>query len=272
MLNNRSLLPRLCLAFLIAIFSGCSSPPDEIALSQSEAAQIGEKIYLNECAGKRAYLTSWNRGEAFPSLGIGHFIWYPKTTSGPFKESFPELIRFMQGEGTKIPAWLTRDIDRGAPWHSREQFLSLQHGPEMEELRTFLDNHKPLQVRFMVARLNRALPEMLAAIPDSEHESVRGQFHRVAKAPMGYYALIDYVNFKGEGTKASERYQGEGWGLLQVLQEMDRSDDAVMAFANAADRVLTRRVELSPPERGEERWLAGWRKRLGTYATAGKNR
>ena len=267
MLNNRPLLLKLCLACLIALFSGCSSPPDEIALSQREAAQIGEKIYLNECAGKRACLTSWNRGEAFPSLGIGHFIWYPKGSSGPFKESFPELIRFMQGEGTKIPAWLTREIDRGAPWHSRDQFLSLQHSPEMEELRTFLDSNKPLQVRFMIARLNRALPEMLAAIPDSEHGHLKTQFHRVAKAPMGYYALIDYVNFKGEGTKASERYQGKGWGLLQVLQEMDGSDDAVRAFAKAADRVLTRRVERSPPERGEQRWLAGWRKRLSTYTS-----
>jgi len=85
---------------------------------------------------------------------------------------------------------------------------------------------------------------------------------------MGYYALIDYVNFKGEGTKVSERYQGKGGGLLQVLQEMDGSDDALSAFANAADQVLTRRVKLSPPERGEERWLSGWRKRLSTYTEA----
>ena len=231
-----------------------------------EAVQIGEKIYMNECAAKRALLTSWNSGEAFPSLGIGHFIWYPQGSSGPFKESFPELIRFMQRDGTKIPAWLTRAIDSGAPWSSRAQFLSAQDSPEMEELRSFLDSNKPLQVRFMVARLNRALPEMLAASPEVEHSRIEAQFHRVAKAPMGYYVLIDYVNFKGEGIKASERYQGEGWGLLQVLQNMKEEDeDALHSFASAADRVLTRRVELSPPVRGEKRWLAGWRKRLATY-------
>jgi hypothetical protein len=28
---------------------------------------------------------------------------------------------------------------------------------------------------------------------------------------------------------------------------------------------LTRRVELSPPARGEKRWLPGWRNRLATY-------
>lgn len=244
----------------------CSPAPDEIALSHSEAEQIGEKIYANECAGKRANLTAWNQGEAFPSLGIGHFIWYPAGTTGPFKESFPELTRFMQTEGTKIPAWLTKAIDSGAPWHSRDQFLSAQDSLEMEELRSFLERSKPIQVRFIVARLNRALPKMLAATPDTEHDRIKAHFHRVAKAPMGYYALIDYVNFKGEGTKASERYQGKGWGLLQVLQDMKGNDeDALHAFASAADRVLTRRVALSPPERGEERWLAGWRKRLSTY-------
>jgi len=83
---------------------------------------------------------------------------------------------------------------------------------------------------------------------------------------MGYYALIDYVNFKGEGTKPEERYQGKGWGLLQVLQNMKVQDEDVLgAFAAAADRVLTRRVALSPPERNEIRWLAGWRKRIATY-------
>ena len=29
--------------------------------------------------------------------------------------------------------------------------------------------------------------------------------------------MIDYVNFKGDGLKPTERYKGEGWGLLQVL-------------------------------------------------------
>ena len=29
---------------------------------------------------------------------------------------------------------------------------------------------------------------------------------------------MDYVNFKGEGVSSSERYRGQGWGLLQVLE------------------------------------------------------
>jgi len=247
--------------------SSCSGPVDEIKLDNNEASLIGEKIFFNECAGKEALLTSWNRGEAFPSLGIGHFIWYPNGTTGPFKESFPDLIRFMADENATIPVWLKQTFENGAPWLSRDQFLAAQESQKMHELRTFLANTKQLQTAFMVQRLNRAMPEILTSVPASERGRLQQQFHRVASAPIGYYALIDYINFKGEGTKQSERYQGKGWGLLQVLQEMDESDDTLRAFANAADRVLTRRVKLSPPERGEERWLPGWRKRLSTYTS-----
>ena len=59
-----------------------------ITLLQSDALKIGKKIWQNECNGTVAGLTSWNEGENFASLGIGHFIWYPKGQRGPFDESF----------------------------------------------------------------------------------------------------------------------------------------------------------------------------------------
>jgi hypothetical protein len=95
-------------------------------------------------------------------------------------------------------------------------------------------------------------------------------FYEVAntEVPQGMYALIDYVNFKGEGTAASERYQGKGWGLLQVLESMlqSKSDEPLLdQFASAARDVLARRIANAPPERGEERWRQGWNNRTLTY-------
>ena len=83
---------------------------------------------------------------------------------------------------------------------------------------------------------------------------MRQQFERVAASPGGYYALVDYVNFKGEGVLATERYAGQGWGLLQVLEGMSQEStdrDAVKNFAESAKRVLTNRVRNAPPERNE---------------------
>ena len=130
-----------------------------------------------------------------------------------------------------------------------------------------LINTMPLQADFMKQRFDLALSEMLQTVPESDRTRLQQQYQRLAAAPMGMYALMDYVNFKGEGTNPKERYQGQGWGLLQVLGDMQAGDGlkAVHAFAESADRMLTRRVELSPPARDEQRWLPGWRKRLRTY-------
>jgi hypothetical protein len=87
--------------------------------------------------------------------------------------------------------------------------------------------------------------------------------------PEGTFCLIDYVNFKGEGTNAKERYKGQGWGLLQVLQAMGESPSSHTAwnvqFSEAAKRVLSRRVANAPPERNERQWLKGWHSRCESY-------
>jgi hypothetical protein len=82
----------------------------------------------------------------------------------------------------------------------------------------------------------------------------------------GTFALIDYVNFKGEGTNPRERYEGQGWGLLQVLETMDSGGAAPAAFGRAAAQVLERRVKNSPPARNEAKWLPGWKNRVKAYA------
>ena len=90
----------------------------------------------------------------------------------------------------------------------------------------------------------------------------------MANSPKGLYPLIDYVNFKGEGTKPSEGYKGQGWGLLQVLENMKGTElgkSALIEFSDSAKFILQRRVNNSDPTRNEKKWLAGWFKRCDTY-------
>jgi hypothetical protein len=240
-----------------------------ITISHSDALKIGKRVWQNECNGTISGLTSWNSGEDFASLGIGHFIWYPKGRRGPFEESFPKLVSFVSNRGAKLPTFLL-GVSRGqpCPWNSRAEFVQAQNTAEMNQLRRFLVDTIDLQAEFLVARLEAALPKMLAEAAPADRTNVQQQFERLTKTPQGCYALIDYVNFKGEGVLHTERYQGQGWGLLQVLEAMHGNSDSGAAdeFAHAAKAVLTRRVQNAPPDRHESRWLTGWLRRVNSYS------
>ena len=241
--------------------------PAVVALSHEEAMRIGRKIWQNECGGTITGLTSWNPGENFASLGIGHFIWYPAGVRGPFEESFPKLVRYVQRRGAKLPELLLPPR-RACPWHSRPEFAAAESSKEMKQLRRFLLDTIDLQADFLVSRLQEALPKMLGAAPAEERERIERQFDRLASSAQGCYALIDYVNFKGEGILATERYRGRGWGLLQVLETVSGQDHGAVAvneFADSAATVLRERVTNSPPARGEARWLPGWLNRIASY-------
>jgi len=158
-------------------------------------------------------------------------------------------------------------FDPDCPWNTREEFENAQNSQKMTELRNFLQREAVIaeQVRFMIRRLELALPRILATLStNSQREQIRQQFYRLAETSQGVYALVDYVNFKGEGITVSERYQGQGWGLLQVLEKMtDNSINVLDEFANAAIAVLESRVKNAPTD--ETGWLAGWRNRIDTY-------
>ncbi len=236
-------------------------PTGGARLTPPQIERVGGRIWQNECGGTVAGLTSWNAGEDFASLGIGHFIWYPQGRMGPFEESFPPLAVMLASRGHAVPAWM-----RGAcPWPTKAAFEADRNGPRQQELRTLLGRTVREQTEFIMARMQRALPKMLAQAKDPA--GVRLQFEGLMQTPEGAFCLIDYVNFKGEGTSPKERYQGEGWGLLQVLEGMLGASQTsrAHAFAESAKRVLSRRVANSPPERGEKRWLAGWHNRCEGY-------
>lgn len=246
----------------------------QIVLSDDEALEIGYKIWKNECRGSIEGLTTWNKGEEFASLGIGHFIWFPEGCKVPFGESFPNLIdAFLAHEqGVQyVPEWLKSNFARGTrscPWKTREEFQAALQSEEMRELRTMLASTVSIQARYIANRLESSLPKILNAAPKEDRERVKAQFYRVASAPMGLYVLADYVNFKGEGIRTSEHYGHRGWGLLQVLQGMTGDEEgkaALRDFAASAEARLVERVEYAPPERNEQRWLPGWKRRLKTY-------
>lgn len=239
-------------------------------LDPKSLKEMGKAIYKNECGSKSENLTFWNSKEDFISLGIGHFIWYPEGTHKDFEEGFPSYLQFVAAKKADMPPWLIGV--KGCPWSSRDAFMTDFNSPRVQELRRWLMETMDLQASFIAQRLTSTLDLVVMAASEDQRGAVIAKLLSLAKTPQGIFALIDYMNFKGSGLNPLERYQGEGWGLVQVLVAMQIEDES-MALANfqkAAAVALSNRVANAPSSRGEERWLDGWKRRIATYSSDGR--
>lgn len=232
-------------------------------LSHAEALTIGNKIWQNESGRSKNKLAFWNEKESFPSFGIGHFIWLTKNSPSSFVETFPALIRFFQQKNISIPAWL--DAKSECPWASRKAFYAPENNDKLDQLRNLLESTIEAQTEFIITRLYESIPKLEQYAARENKKSIIPNFYKLAQTTDGLYALIDYCNFKGDGTNLKEQYNGVGWGLVQVLDGMDNQSDPITAFADSAKNILTRRVSLSPNKTVEERLLTGWINRIKTY-------
>jgi hypothetical protein len=235
-----------------------------IAVTQTQLRDISNKIWKNESNNSVELLTFWNQNEAFPSLGIGHCIWFPADCTAPYVQTFPDLLLLFKKQGVKLPTWLATATV--CPWSTRASFYAPENKQQITELRELLAGTIDLQAQFMIDRVCSALPKIIEAAHADKRCHVESCFNSIAKARNGLYALVDYVNFKGDGTHEKERYAGYGWGLLQVLESMDGNNtNPVEAFVASARAMLERRVAHAVRKEVEQRALIGWINRINTY-------
>lgn len=258
--TNISFTAILC---LLSVLTEASS--DHFQLKKQQLNDIALRIYANECNSNPDKLVWWNRGEAFPSLGIGHFIWYPTGIDAPFAQSFPALIEFMKTQKVELPS-LLQAKPLYAPWPTLEEFLQPKNSEQVSQLKRFLLQTMDVQAEFIYQRAQQSFAKVLATADPAERKELSEKLQQLVAQPGGAYALIDYVNFKGEGLLATERYRGQGWGLYQVLQEMNIDSEQPLAeFQRAAKMVLRRRADNAENPIEKNNWLPGWEKRLDSY-------
>lgn len=245
------------------------APKSNIAnLSTSEIRTIGDKIFRNESGGDKDKLVHWNVGENFASMGIGHFTWYPAGRRNRYGNTFPGLLDHLQSNGVQLPVWVQKARHSGAPWRTKNELKYAKRSPKVQQLQNLLYQTRYIQAGYIFERAKRAMPRLVKATPPHLRAHVAQNLNAVANTPGGWYALIDYVNFKGEGLSRKGGYKGQNWGLLQVLENMRPSQPGQMAlnnFADSAIQILARRVRNSNPKRGESRWMRGWTIRCNTY-------
>lgn len=231
------------------------------SMSDAQLSKVAHQIFQNEAGGKREKLAYWSPNEDFPSLGIGHFIWFPPSASAARArfggDSFPPFLRFAVSEGAQLPPVLAKlGPNFVCPWPNRSSFEHMAPS-EREALVRFLDETKPLQIKHILQRFERARSAFRA---DPHGTSALAKMEAVAASPAGAYPIVDYVNFKGEG----DRSNPFSWGLWNVLLQMKATsaEQAHYAFADAAAVVLGQRVDRNPKDRV---FLKGWLNRIQTY-------
>lgn len=270
---HRRKMIRNLLALLILLITSNSpllANKTDTKFQESIVKCISNQIFMNECSGKIEKLTWWNKGEAFPSFGIGHAIWYPTGVEAPYQESFPDLINYYRLKSVRLPDWLEALKPFKAPWLNRKQFFQDFDGKKLSTLRDFLYKTRDIQIEFIILRLQRTIPLLNYDQSIENQKQMNQKISKLLTTPNGYFALTDYINFKGDGTLPQESYQNQGWGVLQVLEgmpELRLSDNATAVFSESARNVLIRRINNSPPEKNEKQYLKGWQNRLKTYKT-----
>jgi hypothetical protein len=119
-----------------------------------------------------AGLTSWNVGENFASLGIGHFIVASGDAPGPFEESFPAFVRPVARRGQNCQNRCSGGKARLA--HGIRARVSRRRVEAKNDSCGSFSSTIDLQADFLVERRN-ALPKILAVAPGETREG-RGQF------------------------------------------------------------------------------------------------
>lgn len=220
-------------------------------------------------------ITSWNEGENFASVGIGHYLWYPQYSNPqdqpPYEESFPSLIKFMAqgcnaGPFPHVVAFNPQTLKIAkCPWRTRKSFYDSFRSEDLRELRTFLlsTDSQFCQVQYQLSKLNDTLNAITG------RSSVRALIDTLVLNPRGVRALLDYSNFKGTGLNPDENYQGFRWGLKQVLEdaaidfEADSSfDEAFTLVTQSAKNRLTKRAAI---QESVAKFLTGWLARISGY-------
>src|SRR3989338_1459017 len=122
LLHKHLLYDFIVIGIFISVLLQCSVYAEDFLLTDAEADCVAQIIFMNECYGKDENLLYWSPDEAFPSFGIGHFIWYPENASGPYLKSLPAFLDFAEEIGSALPSCIVSISERHSPWHTRKDF------------------------------------------------------------------------------------------------------------------------------------------------------
>lgn len=195
-------------------------------------------------------------------VSMGGSLWYGEKTRLNYTEDWPTVAKALKDngvtllDGKPLPDW----IQGGCPWANQEELTAaLQPGsPYYDDIQslqqTLSTDSKAIDILFRFGKWKRFLTALDPYSDATDHyifgnatpgdaPLLADRLNAIAAVrddaghPLGLYALMDYDNWKGEGTSITEIHNTQHWGLQSVLRNMDAGEMAKMgalkAFGNS---------------------------------------
>lgn len=234
--------------------------------NKNNISSIASFIESSETNNNKSNLFFKGKNENFLSMGVGHFIW---TNDNKYDETFPKFIDFFktQNSGINVPKLL---LEKDPPLDKSGNVKKIKDFTEDQktEITKFLFKTKDIQVLFILKRTEKSLFKIINTEKDEKInkkliENINKILQYADKNPEIIAMMIDYVNFKGDGTNENERTNsGKGWGLKQVILGMNFDNDVKNEFIKSAKNVLQNRINEDKNIKKREN---GWMKRVDNY-------
>jgi hypothetical protein len=251
----------------------------EVTQAQFDAI---EQRYITQYNSPDSNVLAWQQNSdgthmnatGYVGIGLGSYIWYGANNRENYVEDWPTVAQALQSHDVTLPAWALGVC----PWSNEADFDAANtpgspYYADIQALNTTLQTDPAaLDVQFRFgpwARLLRGVtpnsdtpgdymfgydpikaPNALISLPPGEAELIGANFSAVSTVqgfghPLGMYALVDYDNFKGEGTAVTEIHNTQHWGESAVLEKMGPLDiqiDPLTTFINSGLEVLHDRI------------------------------
>ncbi|MBX9742927.1 MAG: hypothetical protein K2W99_05270 [Chthoniobacterales bacterium] len=231
-----------------------SNDEPSIYFSDDALSDLGNRLWTTYSPEKKVVI--WDE-RGFACIGIAQCLWNPVGTTSSFGEDWPATARFLKNHGIAIEEWMLGPC----PWSTEKEFNdALQNDPRLQRLITLLSTPAAIteQAHCIVENFKQAFSpisesSILKNLPPGEAKLLAAYFWAVSHCygdnckPLGLFALIDYVHYKGEGLGGG--YNTQSWGLQRVLWNMQNVDPefvhthtALETFIVSAKQVLEERI------------------------------
>ncbi len=205
--------------------------------------------------------SNWSKQKDYLNIGMAQKVWCPKDPTN--KQDFDKLVQSLKMINPDIvPAFL----EEGCPWNNKDEFYADK--VKRYKLDKFLKDTQTQQLEIFVRDFINTFP-MIVRDYDTLQKVKALFFNKNSLSAHGIMCLMDYFAFKGKGTTTNIRTCNDNRtiiqraGLLDVLKDINGTEDIYNSFYTSSKKLLMKRVEVNCS--GDAKHKTDWLNHIEKY-------